>query len=341
MSERRKADEAAAAWDARLRGARASARDRAAFQAWLKQDAEHEAAHDRLQAALSLLRANARLPELSALRDEARGSVRASRRRRLVLAVSAGLAACLLLMLAGLRTERSIEVAALLQGDKVYVTSPDERAKVTLADGSVVTLDSDTRMLARIGGKRRDITLLAGRALFDVAKDPQRPFVVKAGNRTITALGTLFDVDVSPTELRVTLAEGVVAVRPARSGAGPAQQILKPRQQLVATAGAAAPKLRTVDTDKILGWADGRVFFDNERLASAIEDMNHYSSRKITVDPAVADLRINGMFRTDNRTGFLDALEMTLPVAVRTDSQGGIHIFPDAGRAAGQEGDGS
>src|SRR3546814_13492914 len=50
MSERRKADEAAAAWDARLRGARASSRDRAAFQAWLKQDAEHEAAHDRLQA---------------------------------------------------------------------------------------------------------------------------------------------------------------------------------------------------------------------------------------------------------------------------------------------------
>src|SRR3546814_154335 len=150
---------------------------------------------------------------------------------------------CLLLMLAGLRPERSIEVAALLQGGKVYVTSPDERAKVTLADGSVVTLDSDTRMLARIGGERRDITLLAGRALFDVAKDPQRPFVVKAGDRTITALGTLFDVDVSPTELRVTLAEGVVAVRTVRSGAGPAQQILQPRQPFVAAAGDDSPQL--------------------------------------------------------------------------------------------------
>src|SRR3546814_595709 len=171
-------------------------------------------------------------------------------------------------------------------------------------------------------------------------RGPQRPLVVKAGDRTITALGTLFDVDVSPTELRVTLAEGVVAVRPVRSGAGPAQQILKPRQQLVAAAGAASPKLRIVDTDKILGWADGRVFFDNERLASAIEDMNHYSSRKITVDPVVADLRINGMFCTDNRAGFLEALEMTLPVAVRTDTQGGIHISPDAGRAVGQRGDG-
>src|SRR3546814_19974483 len=94
-----------------------------------------------------------------------------------------------------------------------------------------------------------------------------------------------------------------------------------------------------VDTDKILGWADGRVFFDNERLASAIEDMNHYSSRKITVDPVVADFRINGLFRTDNLDGFLEALEMTLPVAVRTDTQGGIKISPDAGSSAVKRGD--
>jgi len=257
MSDRRTADEAAAAWDARLRGARASSRDHAAFQDWLKQDPEHQAAHDRLQAVLSLLRANARLPELSALRDEARGGARASRRRRLALAVSAGLAACLLLILVGLRPERRIEVAAFLQGGKVYVTSPDERAKVTLADGSVITLASNTRMLAQIGGERRDITLISGRALFDVAKDPRRPFIVKAGDRTITALGTLFDVDVSAQELRVTLAEGSVAVRPARSASGRAQHILKPRQQLVAASGSKAAKLRTVDTDKILGWADG------------------------------------------------------------------------------------
>jgi len=81
-----------------------------------------------------------------------------------------------------------------------------------------------------------------------------------------------------------------------------------------------------------------RVFFENERLASAIEEMNLYSSRKITVDPAVADLKINGMFRTDNRAGFLEALETAFPVAVRTDTQGGIHISP-ARPATGQEGD--
>src|SRR3546814_12278593 len=109
-------------------------------------------------------------------------------------------------------------------------------------------------MLARIGSGRPEIHLNRGRALLGVAKEPQRPFVVKAGDRTITALGTLFDVDVSPTELRVTLAEGVVAVRPVRSGAGPAQQLLKPRQQLVAAAGAASPKLRIVDKIGRASW---------------------------------------------------------------------------------------
>lgn len=341
MNKRREeADEAAAAWDARLRGAKASARDRMAFQAWLRQDSEHQAAHDRLQAALSMLRAHAKLPELSALRDEARNSVHASRRWRMVSIVSAAVAACLLLILAVFQTERGAEIAALLNGDTIYVTSPDERAKVTLADGSVVTLDSNTRLSARIGKTRRDITLLEGRALFRVAKDRHRPFVVKAGDRTITALGTMFDVRLSSSELRVTLAEGTVAVQPVRQGKESSPQILKPHQQLVALAGAASAELRIVDTDEALSWADGQIFFENERLASAVDEMNQYSQRKIVVDPSAADLRINGMFRTDNHAGFLEALEVALPVETRTDEQGRIIISRDPTRPSDEEEDG-
>ncbi|WP_336961417.1 FecR family protein [Sphingobium aquiterrae] len=320
-------EDAAAAWDARLRGAKATFRDRRAFQAWLQEDAEHQAAHDRLQAALSMLRAHAKLPELSALRDEARNSVHQSRRRRVASAIALAVAAMLLLMLVvAPQTERGAEIAALLHGDTVYATSPDERIRVTLADGSVATLDSSTRLLVRLGKARRDITLLSGRALFQVAKDRQRPFVVRAGDRTITALGTVFDVRLSPRELRVTLAEGRVAVRPVQPRQGSAEQILKPRQQLVEIAGMASPELRTVDTDKALSWADGQVFFENEPLASAVEEMNQYSHLKIVVDPAVADLRINGMFRTGNQAGFIAVLQIALPVEVRNDDQGRIFV---------------
>lgn len=329
------AEDAAAAWDARLRGAKTTFRDRRAFQAWLRQDAEHQAAHDRLQAALSMLRTHAKLPELSALRDEARNSVHENRRRRVVSVVATAIAASLLLMLAVVtQTEHGAEIAAFLKGDTIYATSPNERTRVTLADGSVVTLDSGTRLSVLLGQSRRDITLLAGHALFQVAKDHRRPFVVKAGDRTITALGTVFDVRLSSSELRVTLAEGVVAVRPIEPRQGSALQILRPRQQLVETTGIATPELRTVDTDKALSWADGQVFFENEPLASAVEEMNQYSHLKILVDPAVADLRINGMFRTSNQTGFIDALQVTLPVEVRNDNQGRIFISRRPDRTA-------
>ncbi|OSZ68395.1 hypothetical protein CAP40_07355 [Sphingomonas sp. IBVSS2] len=330
-----KVEEAAATWDARLRGATATSSDRQAFQAWLQEDPLHRITHDRLQMALSELRTHARLPELSALRDEARNGVDAIRRRRLASIFAVAAAIVLIVMASiGAQTERGAEILARLQGGSVYVTSPNERTKVTLADGSVVTLDSGTRLSVLLGASRRDVTLLAGRALFQVAKDPRRPFVVKAGERTITALGTVFDVDLSKGELRVTLAEGSVAVRPVQFRRGSPQQILKPRQQLVATAGDALPKLRTVDTERAMSWAEGQVFFENEPLASAVEEMNEYSSRKIVVDPAVADLRINGMFRTSNQAGFLEALQVTLPVEVRNDGEGRIFVSKRPGPIA-------
>lgn len=311
-------EETAAVWDARLRGAKSTFRDRRAFQSWLHEDDLHQATHDRLQAALSSLRENAALPELSALRDEARNGVHENQRRRLASAVAMAAAIVMVVMITlGARTDYGAEVVARLQGSTFYTTSPGERTKVTLADGSVVTLDGATRLSALLGAGRRDITLFAGRALFQVAKDKHRPFVVKAGDRTITALGTIFDVRLSSQELRVTLVEGKVAVRPVQFAHGPAEEVLKPRQQFVARAGVASPQVRAVDADKALSWADGQVFFEDEPLASAVEEMNQYWPEKIVVDPAVADLRINGMFRTNNQAGFLEALQVTLPVKIR------------------------
>jgi transmembrane sensor len=320
-------EDAAAAWDAKLRGGTADFRERRAFHDWLDQDPEHQAAHDRLQAALSGLRAHVDLPELSALRDEARNSVQENRRRRLASLVSAVAAAVVLVVLVfAIRSERGAELAGRLAGDTVYATPAGERARVTLADGSVVTLDGGTRLSTRLSKSRRDVTLLAGHALFQVAKDRRRPFVVKAKDRTITALGTVFDVRLSPRELRVTLAEGAVAVRPLNPSRGRSQQVLKPREQFVERTGTAATVLRAVDTEGALGWADSRIFFENEPLAKAIEEMNGYSHLKMAVDPAVAHLRINGMFRTSNQRGFLDALEKALPVEVQRDAQGQILV---------------
>jgi transmembrane sensor len=329
-------DEAAAAWDARLRCAQMTERDHRAFQAWLLEDPEHQLAYDRLQAALRQLRAHADLPELSALRDEARNSVGASKRRRLVsmLAISAAVV-IVSLFVAMPQSGRGPGLLAELQGEQIYATNLHERTRVTLADGSLVTLDSGTRMAVQLSADRRDVTLISGRALFKVAKDHDRPFTVKAGNRTITALGTVFDVRLSPRELRVTLAEGLVAVRPVAAGRKAAQQILQPRQQLVAMAGASVPMLRTVDIQNALAWADRQFFFEDEPLASAAEEINRSGDLTIVVDPSVASLRINGMFRVSDEAAFARALKMALPVDVRRDGQGRLVVSrPPIGKAS-------
>lgn len=317
-------DKAAAAWDARLRGA-TTCEDHRNFEIWLNDDPAHQRAHDRLQAALRALRSHADLPELSAMRDEARQNVMHNRQRRIVsyLSVATAVAATILLFFVMPPTGLGSGVLADRSNTRIYATAPGAHSKVTLDDGSVVTLDAATRLAVQIGPTRRDVALLGGRALFKVAKDRRRPFVVTAAGRSITALGTVFDVRLNPRELRVTLAEGSVAVR-AQAGGG--QQLLRPRQQLIAVNGAAAPTLRTVDLDNALAWADRQLFFDDEPLASAIDEMNRHADARMFVAPDVADLRINGMFRISNQAGFVAALEATLPVDVRRDAQGRLVV---------------
>jgi transmembrane sensor len=307
------AEDQAAAWDARLRSARATERDHHAFHDWLDEAPENEAAHERLQEALAALRAHANQPEMAALRDEARNTIHSSNRRRLVGAI----VAILMVMIGcGAWLARGPQLAALMQNGTEYSTADDEQAKVTLADGSVVTLDGGTRLLARLGPSQRDITLLAGHALFQVTKDRLRPFVVTARNRTITALGTVFDVRLDQRALRVTLAEGTVAIRPVRPGNG-ATAILKPEQQFVETDNPGSPDILAVNSDDAVSWANGQLFFDNDTLAAAVAEMNQYSPhRKIVVDPAVAGLKISGMFHTNDLAGFTEALVAALPVAI-------------------------
>ncbi|WP_395443268.1 FecR family protein [Caulobacter sp. UC70_42] len=332
---------AAAAWDARLRRADAADRDRIAFRAWLLEAEEHQRAHERLQAALFALRAQADLPELSALRDAARQRTRRHGLRRRLAAGCVIAAGLLITVGVGLNLDHGPETLAMVQGAKIYSTTLNERTQIVLADGSAVTLDSNTRLAARLTRSRRDITLISGRALFHVAKDRQRPFVVRARDRTVTALGTVFDVGLSQHGLRVTLLEGRVAVRSIRADAS--AQELKPRQELVETDPAAPPVVRTVDLEKATSWVDGQLFFENDTLAEAADEMNRYSRLKIVVDPAVANLRINGMFRAGNQTGFVGALQTTMPVDARSDERGKLFVTrrPGAARDAAIVGDAS
>lgn len=329
-SEDERIEEAAARWDAHLRSPRCSNEDRSRFKAWEKEDPRHAAAFARLQSILEAMRGASEHPQLRALRDEAAagtgwrkwwagGAVAAA----FLLAVSLGSG----------QFSRAPELSAPVargtdaHARQIYQTALNERTLVTLEDGSTVSLNSNSKLIVHFTDSRRSLDLVAGQALFRVFKDPARPFVVRAGERQVVALGTVFDVRVESGAVQVTLLEGRVAVRAvaAATNARIKEQRLVPNQQLVVSSGAVPPIIKAVDTMKVTGWTEGRVYFEDTPLAQAVDEMNRYSASKIVIgDPGLAAYRVNGMFRTGTQTSFVGALEAYFPIEAHVDRQNRI-----------------
>jgi transmembrane sensor len=215
--------EEAGLWDARLRAPDCTDADRARFAQWRDADSSHWAAFERLQTIVASLRSEMSRADVRALRDAA---LRARPRHqwRLSLLLAASLAA--LTMAIAVWTElpavmsfaplrNLVAFAGRITGTdsaEQYITAAGQRSTVILRDGSSVELNSRTRVKVDFNETRRSVELIDGQALFHVAKNPHRPFIVRAGNREIVAIGTAFDVRVDASYLRVTLIEGKVAV---------------------------------------------------------------------------------------------------------------------------------
>ncbi len=161
-----------------------------------------------------------------------------------------------------------------------------------------------------------------------VFQDKTRPFVVIAGDRKITALGTAFDVRLERREVRVTLVEGKVAIDqlsdPAVSesastiespSAAPVTRTrLEVGEQFVAPVGGTAT-VQGANVERITSWREGRLIFEGDRLADALAEMNRYSPTPITLgDPAIGELRVSGVFRTGQPAAFAHALEQYFPL---------------------------
>jgi transmembrane sensor len=195
-------------------------------------------------------------------------------------------------------------------GGADYVTGRGQKTIVDLADGTRVTLDADSAVDVAFSDARRDVRLLRGRAFFDVAHDPAHPFAVRADSRVVTALGTQFDVRLTPGAVRVVLVQGSVSVA---GGAG-ALVKLHPGEAFAAH-GAEAGKVVPIDLDDALAWKQDVVEFENEPLSTAVTKLNRYTRAQIVIkDPKVAALRITGLFRTGDAVRFGRNVAQVLPV---------------------------
>ncbi|RDZ29604.1 FecR family protein [Lysobacter silvisoli] len=325
-------DEAAARWSEVLHDAAdGDGPLRAAFDAWRARSPAHAAAFRRVESARALAQALADAPDMLALRRET--LARAAKPRPWCSARTYGysIAASLLAVVAGLLIVRPDAPGLMYRNvqdaiaGNVHQTGVGQRSEVTLDDGSVITLNTDSRIAVHYSAGTRAITLERGQALFKVAKDRSRPFIVTADGRQVTALGTEFEVHMSERLFEVTLLEGRVTVTRERtrptSIAAAATAELHPGQQFVALA-ATAPQVRAADVKREVSWRHGQVVFENESLADAVAEINRYSRQRIVLgDADLAALKISGAFNTGDTETFIDAVTAYFPIQ-RASHQG-------------------
>ncbi len=188
------------------------------------------------------------------------------------------------------------------QFQHVYTTQVGGHETIRLADGSTVELNTDTSLRVAVSADRRIVWLDRGEAYFQINHDPVRPFIVMAGNRRVTDLGTKFVVRREPNRLQVDVVEGRVWLDASNDKSQSQSALIGANQTAVATANKISIS-RKADAKLIdgLGWRHGVLVFDNTTLADAVAEFNRYNHRKIVVgDNVAAAQTIGGTFpKTD------------------------------------------
>lgn len=201
-----------------------------------------------------------------------------------------------------------------------FVTATGEQKALSLADGSHLRLDTETRLDAQLKRDEREIRLDHGQAMFEVAHDRARPFRVKAGDVEIEATGTRFDVRFVDGMTRVSLFEGGVDIRvdgqdTVRLSPG---EVWDSRQNR-------STAISPVDARRAAAWTQGRVVFDATPLDEAIAEMNRYTTKKlILAAPGRGVEPISGSFTTKDSSGFLKAVAALLSLRIDRQADGNV-----------------
>lgn len=316
--------EEAAGWFARRRDGTCAPSEEAAFEAWRGRSEAHARAYaetERAWAQWKRLRNSARMRDMAAtaMATAAPGARRRHRYWHPLLA-AACLAVVAIAVFAGVR---ALLPAAQTQS-VVYRTRLGERRTERLPDGTRIVLNTHTALQVRYGRRQRKVTLQHGEAMFEVAHDAAHPFVVVAGDGSVTDLGTTFQVRDENGIAAVTLLEGRVEV-----SAHDQRKPLVPGEQASYGAGTAGIRVRRVDTAAITSWMHGRLDFSGLPLARAVTEANRYCAVKLRLgDPALASLPVGGSFRAGDNAAIAAALSAVFPLRVARSDAHEIVLMP-------------
>lgn len=307
-------DRQAALWVARVSAGDLPSDEQAEFDSWLAADLRHLGAYARIEASLA---------RLGRLRAVGTGPVRVnsvswtptlSRRRTLLIGGAA----------AGLLAASLIGVVVWdHQPQETFTTTIGETRVVSLADGSVVTLNTNSRMSVSYSQSVRNIHLEQGEALFKVAKNKNRPFIVSASDTEVRAVGTSFSVRVLPeTPVQILVQEGIVEVKRRDTPSGKAVRAVAETKTVVpAGAPIVVHAVSRPQLARNLVWQFGRIAFENETLGGASVEFARYSNTRIVVDPAVADRTITGLFDANDPVGFARVAASILDLHVEVEPE--------------------
>lgn len=340
----------AAEWFVEFRTSDVDMAARTAFDAWIRSSPEHLRAYLEVaaiwdegcaldaqrafdvDALVALARGEDKVVQLADVRehsfsDSTSGQVLAESGRRAATAVRPkkarywSIAACMAFLAATAGTFAWLQFYAA----QTYATHVGEQRSIRLSDGSTVSLNSRSRVRVAFNEAERSVELLEGQALFEVSKDPARPFVVRSAEARVRAIGTQFDVNRKSSGTVVTVVEGTVSVlmepdvfdpnsRVPQStasaqdagdagGAGipslHAAIVLSAGEQVKVSA-QAAPSPARVNVAAAIAWTQRHLVLESVALSEVAEEFNRYSTRKLVVeDSASNELRLSGVFVTD------------------------------------------
>ena len=209
------------------------------------------------------------------------------------------------------------------QSRTVFATGVGEQRLVQLADGSSIRLDTASRIRVRFADDRRLVDLERGQALFTVAHDRDRPFIVDAGATQVTAVGTVFDVRRDGATVRVTLVSGAVDVTPEGEGRA-VRRMAAGEQTRVSSNGL---DTQAADVEAETSWTDGRIVFRDTPLRQAVSEVNRYLTAKIELDAASLDaVPVNGVFRTGDRDAFVSTASQAFGLEVSPGPDGTVRL---------------
>jgi len=323
--------DAAATWLVRLEGP-TSPQLWDDFHRWLAADARHESEFIRQRTAwtrfdgLKALRpADGRIdPDLLAALRRPGWAASAERRRWLAAAgatVLAGAGAALFGWLQARHSDWSD-----------YETGIGGRHEAALPDHSQVILNTNTRLRIRLAQARRESELLRGEALYSIARDRLRPFYVRAARALVCGSGTRFALRLREDRtVELLVAEGRVALgeahewhlSPATAAPLPAPHAEAGQQVTFAREAIVIKTLPLESVARRLSWTAGRISFDGETLAEAVREFNRYNIVQLRVtDPALARLRVGGIFEATDPESFVAALQKEFGVRGRVACPG-------------------